>query len=150
MDIGVFKLENCPAGTAWKKAKPEANPAPAPLKLEAAMPCITADAEIAAALQLEQAELERLNTLQALMTEQQHLEGLLAEMEAQIQAKQAQAAKVSNLPSDVEMPQACHLSRMVICCSLCVHLVVSVWGQGWSLELRYGCCGYMPYGYYES
>ncbi|CAE7835184.1 unnamed protein product [Symbiodinium microadriaticum] len=101
MDIGVFKLENCPAGTAWKKAKPEANPAPAPLKLEAAMPCITADAEIAAALQLEQAELERLNTLQALMTEQQHLEGLLAEMEAQIQAKQAQAAKAEISAADV-------------------------------------------------
>ncbi|CAE7039112.1 unnamed protein product, partial [Symbiodinium sp. CCMP2592] len=81
MDIGVFKLENCPAGPTWKKAKPEPTSAPPPLKLEAAKPCITADAEIAAALQLEQAELERLNTLQTLMVEQQHLEGLLAQMQ---------------------------------------------------------------------
>lgn len=124
MDIGVFKLENCPAGPTWKKAKPEATPAPAPRKLEAAKPCITADAEIAAALQLEQAELERLNTLQALMTEQQHLEGLLAQMEAQVQAKQAQ---VPDLARDVDMPQACHLSHMVICCSLCVHVHMSTW-----------------------
>ena len=62
MDIGVFKLENCPAGLAWKKAKPEATSLLAPRKLEAAMPCVTVDAEIAAALQLEQEELERLNT----------------------------------------------------------------------------------------
>lgn len=123
MDIGVFKLENCPAGPTWKTAKPEPTPAPAPLKLEAAKPCITADAEIAAALLMEQAELERLNTLEALMLEQQHLEGLLAQMEDQVRAKQAQAR---NLPCDVEMPPACHLSHMVKCCSMCVHVHIQV------------------------
>ena len=123
MDIGVFKLENCPAGLAWKKAKPEATSLLAPRKLEAAMPCVTVDAEIAAALQLEQEELERLNTLQALMEEQQNLEGLLAQMEARVQAKE------SDLLRGPEIPPGCYLSHMVKCC-VHVCIVDSLCGSG--------------------
>ena len=125
MDIGVFKLENCPAGPTWKTAKPEPTPAPAPLKLEAAKPCITADAEIAAALLMEQAELERLNTLEALMLEQQPLEGLLAQMEDQVRAPGAQPAM--GCGNATSMPLVAHGEMLQYVCA-CSYTSMMTWG----------------------
>ena len=85
-DIGLFKNQRCPAGPPPEVKAPallEAKPAePAPT-MPAAAPFID-DAEIAAALQLEEEELGRLHTLEALLAEQQHLEGLLLQLETKV------------------------------------------------------------------
>ncbi|CAE7542508.1 unnamed protein product, partial [Symbiodinium necroappetens] len=100
MDIGKFKLEQCPAGPTLRKTS-ELDPATIEPPKPAAIPCVTADAEIAAALQLEQQELERLQVLQDLIAEQKQLESLLQQMEAQV------AAKKQDLPHVAAPPAVC-------------------------------------------